>query len=61
LLPLILHALDPHAFPSSARKEVHTDGEAEPRDTRTHEKDSDPDHRFHSTPPPLVRRARFCD
>jgi hypothetical protein len=55
LLPLILHALDPHAFPSSARKEVDTDSEAEPSDARTHEKDGDPDHRFHSTPPLLVR------
>ena len=46
-LPLIRHAGEPHAFASSARQEVDTDGEADPGDTHTDEKSGDPDHRFH--------------
>jgi hypothetical protein len=43
---LLLHACDPHAFPSGAREEVHTGGEAEPGDTGTDEKRRDPNHGF---------------
>ena len=42
----LLHAGNPHAFPSGAREEVHTGGEAEPGDTGTDEKRRDPNHGF---------------
>jgi hypothetical protein len=56
LSPLILHALDPHSFSSGARQEVDADSEAEPGDTRTHEKGCDPDQCFQPAPPANVRR-----
>jgi hypothetical protein len=49
---LVLHALDPQTFAPGARQEPDTGGEAEPEDTRTHEKRRDPDHGFQPAPPP---------
>jgi hypothetical protein len=59
---LLLHAGDPHAFPSGAREEVHTGGEAEPGDTGTDEKRRDPIMVSNCTPPfacPTLRGMRL--
>lgn len=45
--PLFLHALDPNAFTTRAGEEVHTEGEAYPQHTHSHEENRDPDHRLH--------------
>jgi hypothetical protein len=60
--PLFLHALDPNAFTTRAGEEVHTEGEADPEHTHSHEENRDPDHRLHKYPqlprPPTSDPAR---